>query len=418
MSFSRKILIIVILLILVVAGLFLLNYQPGEAPTDVNPITEIEIDPVNQAQVIEANNQFAFDLYALYREKPGNIFFSPYSISTALAMTYEGARGETAQEMAEVFHFPTDNEVRWNGFAGFHNLLNQPGREYILSAANALWPAKEYPFLEEYFETISRYYRGGSEPLDFQNQPEESRLIINSWVEDETRGKIKDLIPAEFVTPSIKLILTNAVYFKGDWLDQFDPSLTQDEDFYLENSGSISVPIMKQFGRVADYAEVDGVQILSLPYKGEELSMMILLPAAGEIDRLEESLTLEKINDYREAVYSQEIDLFLPKFKLETKYFMKDDLIAMGMPSAFDGTRADFSGMTGAKDLFVSTVIHQAFVEVNEEGTEAAAATGVMMQESALLEKPVFRADHPFVFVIQHQETGAILFMGRVGNPS
>jgi len=417
MNFSKKILIIIVLLVLVVAGLLFLNYQSGKAPGDVDPITEIEIDPVNQAQVIEANNQFAFDLYALYREKPGNIFFSPYSISTALAMTYEGARGETAEEMAEVFHFPTDNEVRWNGFAGFHNLLNQPGREYVLSSANALWPAKEYPFLEEYFETIGRYYRGGSEPLDFQSQPEESRLIINSWVEDETRDKIKDLIPAGFITPDVRLVLTNAIYFKGDWLDQFDPSLTQNEDFYLENSGSIPVPIMQQFGRVADYAEVDGVQILSLPYKGEEISMMILLPATGEMDRLEESLTLEKMNEYREAVYSQEIDLFLPKFKFETKYFMKDDLMAMGMPSAF-GAQADFSGMTGTRDLFIGAVIHQAFIEVNEEGTEAAAATGVIMLESAMPEKPIFRADHPFIFVIQHQETGAILFMGRVGNPS
>ncbi len=419
MKIKGKALIIVILvaLLTVLFVLILGTWQKAPSVPENNLITDVEIDSKNVQEVVQGNNQFALDLYQRYSANEGeNIFFSPYSIVTALAMTYEGAREETAEEMQQVFHFPSE-EVRLPGFAGLYNAFNQPQSKYILKTANALWPEQDYHFLEEYFGTIEKYYRGKVSLLDFRTQAEESRLTINNWVEGQTQEKIKDLIPTGFIDPDTRLVLTNAIYFKGDWLEQFDPDRTTDQDFYIDEEESVSVPMMSRFEAEVNYGEIDDVQILSLPYQGEDLRMLVLLPGLGQLNELEESLTLDKLDEYRSALELQDIDLFLPRFKVETKYFMEDDLAQMGMPLAFSAL-ADFSGMTGEKDLYISHVIHQAFVEVNEEGTEAAAATAVIMEEIASMVVPVFQADRPFVFMIEHQETGSILFIGRVSDPS
>lgn len=374
--------------------------------------------------VVNANNQFAFELYSKYKDeyRDDNIFFSPYSISTALAMTYEGARGKTSGEMQSVFHFPADSDARRPAFARIYNEINnnkkEKGNQYKLHTANALWAQKDYQFTNEYFGTSEKYYRGKVTNLDFRSEPEPSRITINNWVEDQTNDKIKDLIPPGGICPLTRLVLTNAIYFKGTWVLQFDKNKTRDADFGVSPTKTVKVEMMSLTGEKAkfNYAETAHLQILEMPYEGEELSMIVLLPKEDTLDKVEQSLTVEKLNEWRGMLQKKRVDVYMPKFKFETKYFMAQDLAEMGMPSAFTG-EADFSGMTGKRDLYISQVIHQAFVEVNEEGTEAAAATAVIMEVGAVMSK-VFRADHPFIFIIQQKDTGNILFLGKVVDPA
>ncbi len=371
--------------------------------------------PEDLKAVIKANNQFAYDLYDKYKADDGNIFFSPYSISTALAMTYEGAKGQTAEEMKKVFHFPDDNQ-RKNGFAAVHNDLNKKDKEYKLHTANALWAHENYAFLDEYLGTVEKYYAGRSTNMDFVNEGEKSRKTINSWVEDQTNDKIKDILPPNSINSMTRLVLTNAIYFKGQWEKEFKKSDTKDEDFNTPQ-GTKKVPMMRLTGKEAkfNYAENNDMQILEMDYKGKDLSMLIILPRENL-----DSFSLDNISQLKTDMHTQRVDIYIPRFKFETKYFMKDTLSEMGMPSAFSMTDADFSGMDRKGLLYIDFVIHQAFVEVNEEGTEAAAATAVGMQMmSAMPSQPkIFRADHPFIFMIQDKDNENILFMGRVNNPS
>ncbi len=382
--------------------------------------SEISIDGLSA--VIEANNNFAFDLYSKYKIEEGNIFFSPYSISTALAMIYEGAKGQTAKEIQSVFHFPKDDSVRRSGYANLYNKINKEDKLYKLSTANALWAELNYTFLDEYFNLIDKYYDGQVTNLDFKKDSENSRITINNWVEDKTNNKIKDLIPVGAISNMTRLVLTNSVYFKGEWLKQFNENETQDEDFRTSLKNSVKVKMMKKTGKEAKfgYIENDKLQILEMPYSGEDLSMLVLLPKDGDMKSLENSITSENLSKWKKNISNQRVDIYIPKFKFETKYFMKNTLSEMGMPTAFKG--ADFSGMTGNKDLYISQVIHQAFVDVSEEGTEATAATAVVMTEKSMGPDmgsiiPTFRADHPFIFIIQQKKSGNILFMGRVTNP-
>jgi serpin B len=366
--------------------------------------------------VVSANNQFAFELYSKYRSKPGNVFFSPYSISTALAMTYEGAKGKTAEEMQSVFHFPSDDSRR-KGNARIYSGINKKGRDYTLSTANALWAQKDYSFLANYFSIAEKFYSGKATNLDFVKDPEGSRQTINSWVEKQTNDKIKDLIPKGLINKLTRLVLTNAVYFKGNWLTQFDKEKTQEAPFRISPEKTVNAQMMAISDVKFNYTETQDLQMLELPYKGNELSMLVILPKEGKMEQVEQNLNVEKLNELKSGLRDAEIPVYLPKFKFETKYFMAQDLIDMGMPSAFDFERADFSGMTGSRDLYISSVIHQAFVEVNEEGTEAAAATAVIMEQIAAM-PAVFRADRPFIFIIQQKDSGDILFMGKVNDPT
>lgn len=373
--------------------------------------------------VVKANNQFAFDLYAKYKSKDGNIFYSPYSISSALAMTYEGAKGTTAEEMQAVFHFPQDATLRRESYLELYRKINKKDKKYKLSTANALWAQKDCKFLDSYFNLVEKYYGGKTTNLDFKNQTEQSRLTINNWVEKQTNDKIKDLIPAGVLSEITRLVLTNAVYFKGLWFKQFDKKQTKEEEFMVGPANKIKAKMMRLTDEETrlNYAETDKLQILELPYEGNELSMLILLPKEDNLKAVEESLSFEKLSEWKNLLGFKKVKVYLPKFKFETKYFMKEDLAAMGMPTAFSMV-ADFSGMTGEKDLLISEVIHQAFVDVNEEGTEAAAATAVAMIANSIALEPkqirIFKADHPFIFIIQDKETGGILFIGRVSNPA
>ena len=376
-----------------------------------------EATPEKVSAVVNANNEFAFDLYSKYKdEKEGNIFFSPYSISTAMAMTYEGARGQTAKEIQSVFHFPEES-IRRPGFARLYNEINKKDKEYQLSTANALWAQEDYKFLDEYFSTIKRYYDGDVTNLDFIKETEKSRVTINKWVEDKTKNKIKDLLPKNprVIREDTRLVLTNAIYFKGDWVLQFDKKKTREADFKVSPEKTVKVQMMGLTGDKAkfNYAETEELQILEMPYEGDELSMLVILPR----ENLESiDINNEKLNELRGMLSERKISVYMPKFKFETKYFMEKDLIEMGMPTAFS-MGADLSGMTGNMDLFIDKVIHQAFVEVNEERTEAAAATAVIVALKSSI-SDYFMADHPFMFIIQQKDTGNILFMGRVVDPS
>jgi len=374
---------------------------------------------------INATNEFAIDLYSIYKSTEGNIFFSPYSISDTFAMTYEGAREKTAEEIQKAFHFPQDINITRQFYLKIYNSLNGENKEYELRTANALWAEKSFEFLKDYFNVIKNYYNGEATNVDFINESEESRKTINYWTEEQTNKKIINLISKNDVDSTTRLIVTNAVYFKGKWADRFDRKNTKMLAFKSGTTNQIKVPTMSLIGSKTffNYMEIGMLQILELPYAGEKLSMLILLPKGDSLNYLEASLNIKLLDMWRNTLEKRRVDVYLPKFMFETRYFLNDTLKKMGMPTAFS-LDADFSGMTGDKDLFISDAIHQAFIEVNEEGTEAAAATaatmGVKAAEGVKIEKPrvVFNANHPFIFIIQEKETGTILFLGRVVNPA
>ncbi len=409
----RKIGIIAVLLVLgIVTSIWAMGGKPGP-------------DKVADETVVAGNNEFALDLYAQLKAEKGNLFFSPYSISTALAITYVGSRGETEKQMANVLHFNPDQSVFHPTFAQvIYDLTGKKSKAYELNVANALWGQKDYKFLETFLDITKQHYGAGLKTVDFKNATEEVRQRINDWVEKQTKDKIKDLIKPGVLNPLTRLVLTNAIYFKGNWADQFDKKLTKAEPFTLTNGEKVDVPMMGYKGiQEFKYTKGDGFQALELPYVDNELAMTIFLPDEVDgINALEESLTAEKLSLWLKRMYQQEVIVNLPKFKLTCEFGLKDQLNAMGMTDAFILGKADFSGMTLARNadekLHIGAVVHKAFVEVNEEGTEAAAATAVGMQAESIPEPPpVFRADHPFIFVIRDVRSGSILFMGRVMDP-
>jgi len=394
-----------------------------------------EIAAAAHQAVVDGNTQFALALYEKLRTGDGNLFFSPYSVSTALGMTYAGARGETERQIAEAMWYPTSAEVleklgvagkpmTAEEFAGafgriIRDLNARGGTDaYELRVANALWGQQDFAFLDAFARLVEAEYGGRIRNVDFVAAAEKARRTINTWVEEQTNGKIKDLISQGAVGPMTRLVLTNAIYFKGNWARQFDEDRTQDAPFTLLDASKIQVPMMNQKARFG-YAEIDDLQVLQLPYVGDELSMVILLPKATDgIGRLEQQLTAGNLAGWLDDLREREVIVSIPKFKMTSKFSLESVLRSMGMGQAFTGT-ANFSGMTGRRDLFISAVIHQAYVDVNEEGTEAAAATGVVMKLTSLGpdRTPVFRADHPFLFMIRDNTSGSILFLGRVSDP-
>ncbi len=412
------------------AALFLYPYEPKQPPkADDTGWTQQGVQ-----EVVNANNQFAFDLYSeLTKSETGNIFYSPYSISAALAMTYEGAKGQTADEIKSVFHFPENSILRPN-FAKIYNDINEANNAYELRTGNALWIQKDYPLLEDYTSRVEKYYGGKAANVDFVRETDKSRKTINSFIEKQTNNKIKDLLPPDSLNPLTRLVITNAIYFKGTWEWEFDKKKTREMDFHVTPTKTVKTPMMYTEPKARfKYADLENLQILELPYKGKKISMLILLPKQGEgydfkthkrttynytLDDIEKDLTAEKLEEWKNQMQETNLDaIYIPKFEFETKYFMKNTLSALGMPTAFTGD-ADFSGMTGNRDLFISFVVHQAYIKVDEKGTEAAAATAVGMKATALMPRKIFRADHPFIFIIQEKETGNILFLGRVTDPT
>lgn len=383
----------------------------GSEPLDDSQATAEKID-----QMVSANNDFAFDFYRQIDASDENLFFSPWSLESALSMTYEGARGQTADEMAEVLYLPKELNIRGPAFASLNNMINAPHENYTLTTANALWAEQTYKFLPDYFGLVRQYYGGAVRNMDFRGAPDESRIEINNWVEEKTNNKIKDLIPPGLIDSMTRLVLTNAVYFKGDWASKFKEEGTQKEDFYVSSEKIVEVDMMSQKTDDFSYYEDESVQVLEMPYAGEELSMIAILPR-GNLDDLANDLNSDNLANWLDGMYRKEVIVHFPRFKFETKYRLSGELASMGMPTAFGA--ADFSGMTGNRDLQISDVIHQAFVEVNEEGTEAAAATAVVIRFTSLPDSPKeFYANKPFVFLIKDNKNGLILFMGKVVDPT
>jgi serpin B len=368
--------------------------------------------------VVSGNSRFALELYSRLgaASEDKNLFFSPFSISTALAMTYGGSHENTARQMAAVLHFDALPEDLHESFSSLIKAGNASGsKESQLNTANALWVQQGHPVKPEYLALVRDYYQGGFRPVDLRN-PERSSQIINAWVAEKTAGKITGLLQPADIDRSTVMVLSNAIYFKGRWISRFETAETASAPFTVTAGKTVSAPLMRQKGSFF-YAATGKLQILELPYTGGDLSLLVLLPKNG-IDELGSILTLPQLREWQAQLRPQEVEVFLPKFKVETRISLKNTLAAMGMADAFSKRDADFSGIMdpSISKIFINLVIHQAVVEVNEEGTEAAAATAIGGPLS--LRRPaVFRADHPFVFAILQKSTGSILFIGRMCNP-
>ena len=370
---------------------------------------------------MEGNKAFAFGLYEKLKEVEGNLFFSPYSISTALAMTYAGARGNTEKQMGTALHFTLDQKRFHPAFAWLEAQFKtvQEKGDIELNIANALWAQEDYVFLREFLDLIQSNYGTVLNHVDFKRACEAARKKINAWVEQKTKDKIKDLIKPGVLNALTRLVLTNAIYFKGRWESQFKKSRTKESPFWLSIDKSVEVPMMTQ-KRQFRYMENDSLQILELPYIGDDLAMIVLLPRKVDgLAQLEADLSVENLNMWIGHLRKREVSVFLPKFKMTSQFRLSETLASMGMPDAFGGN-ADFSGIDGTKNLFISAVIHKAFVDVNEEGTEAAAATAavISLTSAPSTPPPTFRADHPFVFLIHDNHSGSILFVGRIVDPN
>ncbi len=386
---------------------------PSKIPVGATAVFKSQSMPTSQAV-----NGFATSLYAQLRQPTGNLFLSPYSLSAALTMTYAGAKGKTKEEMAKVLHLGANESAIHSGFGELERSL--AGKTtYQLDIANAIWVQQRKVFLAaEFAELLQDAYHLGVKTADFEKGVEKEIPRINAWVAGKTANKIPELLKPGMVTAQTQWVLTNAIYFKGKWQSPFNPEETQSLSFLKLDGTEVKVPTMHQKEKFG-YFENDGVQMIELPYKTSEaspgLSMVILLPT--QTDAVAFSKMEEKLGDYlrlQSDLKALEVSVYLPKFKVESAFQLQETLRKLGMVEAFEPGKADFSGMTEKKELAISAVVHQAFVEVNEEGTEAAAATAVVGSRGRSL---VFRADHPFVFWILEKRTGTVLFLGRVEAP-
>jgi len=400
--------------------------QPGEVALAKSERERDTSPTVTDSALVElsvGNHAFAFDLYQAIRAEGDNLFYSPYSISVALAMAYAGARTATEQQMADTLHFTLPQEQLHPAFNALDLRLAGPDQErgeqsaepFTLRVANAMWAQAGYPFLPTFLDLVAGNYGTGVRLSDFidVDKREQARLAINQWVMDETEDKIKDLIPQGILTELTRLVLTNAIYFKGEWDKPFLNG-TKDSPFSLLNGEQVSVPMMSR--RVDTlYAEGDGYQAVELPYKGDRVRMLVVLPAPGQFEAFERSLDDAQLQAILGALSRQDIMLFMPRFQFEASFNLSKILAAMGMPDAFDPEKADFSGMDGTRTLYISHVLHKAFVAVDEMGTEAAAATAVIVNKESL--PMMVEIDRPFLFVIRDAETDSLLFIGRVVDP-
>ena len=395
--------------------------SPTPAPVRADPLPGTDED---LPELAAGNGDFAFDLYHALRGEEGNLFFSPYSLSAALAMTYAGARGETERQMAATLHFTQPQERLHPAFNALDQWLaasSGPGEEaFRLEVANSLWGEEGFPFRQEFLDLLGQNYGAGMQQVDYvdPDRREEARLAINAWVEERTQGKIKDLIAKGILDEATRLVLANAIYFKAEWLEPFLDG-TEDAPFTRLDGSTVTVPTMSRRA-MAPYAEGDGYQAVELPYKGERISMVALLPAEGQLAAFEGSLSRPRVDEILAALQPQDVKLYMPKFSFSSKLLLDKTLPAMGMPDAFDPRKADFTGtydpgLAGGRRLYIAHVVHQAFVAVDEEGSEAAAATGVVVGiESMPLE---LRLDRPFIFLIRDRKTGTVLFLGRLVDP-
>ncbi len=367
------------------------------------------------------NLAFACDLYRLLHHVEGNLLFAPYSISVALAMTYGGARGTTEKELAQALHFTLPQGRLHQTFSALGHQLNaiQQGGDIQLHTANSLWPQSGYDFLDSYLSLIKAHYGDALTAVDYAQQTEAARQQINAWVDRATAHQINELIPDGALDSLTRLVLVNAIYFKGNWASQFAVERTIDAPFWVTNDEQVTIPMMTQTARFK-YGATDDAQVLELPYQGNALSMIILLPHQRDgLEQLASKFSARMMQQSTSRLFPQQIDLQLPRFNINAQFDLISAFQALGVSDAFDDIHADFSGMDGRKQwLYITAILHQAKVEVNEEGSEAAAATAVVVGARGVATGPIpFHADHPFLFLIRDNTTGSILFLGRVMNP-
>ena len=378
---------------------------------------------------MSGNYAFAFDLYEALSEDGENLFYSPYSISLALAMTYAGARGDTETQMADTLHFnlpqhslhPTFNALDLELASRGKDERGEDAEGFTLNIANAVWAQHDYEFQQAFIDLLAESYGAGVRPTSFREAPEESRVTINDWIADQTEDKIIDLVPEGVIDTLTRMVLTNAIYFKAAWALPFEEQDTSEAPFRLLDGSDTLVPMMRNTESFS-YARMDGYQVVDLPYVGHEVSMTILLPDEGRFREFEDSMDAALVEQALADAQREHLALVMPKFEFESQFELAKTLERMGMPNAFDNRASDFSGMDGnscfAGDvpcLFIRDVIHQAFVSVDEQGTEAAAATAVMMQLES--EPSELAIDRPFIFLVRDSATGAILFLGRLLDP-
>ncbi|HEY9151997.1 MAG TPA: serpin family protein [Anaerolineales bacterium] len=390
---------------------------------DTNP----NVPQSDLATLVAGNNTFAINLFHTLQTQDGNLVFSPYSISLALAMTYAGARNQTESQIAQVMQFTLPQDKLHPAFNALDlSLANESkaqgnsGQPMQINIANAVWAEQTYAFQQAYLDLIAKNYGAGIQLADFVKNFDPVRQQINSWVSNQTKNKINDLLAPGSVNSDTRILLVNAIYFKADWEAQFNPNSTSDAPFTLLDGSQAQVKMMNNGELTLNYIKGDGYQAVELPYNGNTAAMDILMPDEGNFQNFESTLNAQQINDIFNAMQSQPIALGLPKFTFTTDFSLSSQLKSLGMTDAFDGNKADFSGMTGNRDLFISDVIHKAFVAVDEKGTEAAAATAVIMvgMSAPVQQKVHLVVDHPFIFVIRDLTSGQILFIGRVLNPS
>ena len=392
--------------------------------SDVQREASPEVSQADQEKLVDGNTQFALDLYQTLKDEGDNLVYSPLSISLALAMTYAGARGETEQQMADTLNFNLGQAELHPAFNWLDYQLAQredfvkrnDDEELQLNVVNAIWGQLDYEFLVDFLDVLAENYGAGLRGLDFINQPDESRITINDWVSEQTEGRIEDLIPQGAINPMTHLVLTNAIYFNATWQHLFFEESTYDDTFYLLDGSQISVEMMHQVEQLG-YTEGSGYQAVELKYSGSEVSMVILLPEADSFEAFESSLDADKLNGIIDNIKDTRVTLSMPRFSFNSDFKLANILSDMGMADAFSG-QADFSGMTNVEELFIDDVVHKAFISVDENGTEAAAATAVIMAGAAPMETASIDVNSPFIFLIRDIPTNSVLFMGRVLNPA
>jgi RNA polymerase sigma factor (sigma-70 family) len=431
MMFLRKVTIGAgLLLVLAVVGSAGLLWPAGQAASppvpaprpapaaQSRPVTVIQPEQVkaDKAAVVAGNTDLAADLYGKLRGEQGNLFFSPYSISAALAMTYTGARGQTAAEMEKTLHFPVGQERLHPALAALLQESRGQGKNYQLHVVNALWGQKDYAFRADFLDTTRDHYGARLHAVNYREDVEGSRQTVNAWVEKETQGKIKDLLSPGVVTVDTRLVLTNAVYFKAEWERKFRGAQTTQQPFRTAAGAEVKVPLMDQRAdlRYCDYGSFQG---LELPYKDKDLALVVFLPKKADgLSELEQSLTGTSLVNWLKKLEPHDVQVYLPKFQTSFAFRLKQMLRELGMADAFVPGVADLSGIGGKPgELFIQEVVHKAFVSVTEAGTEAGAATGVVVDDASA--PPVFRADHPFLFLVRDNRSGSIMFLGRLVDP-
>ena len=399
---------------------------PQVAKSDLPRITFPNISSDDSQTLVDGNSAFALDIYHALPSDEGNLILSPFSISLALAMTYAGARGETESQMANTLHFDQPQAALHPAFNALDQELASRGESQSedevplqLNIANTVWAELTYPFLQEFLDLIASNYGAGIRLADFINQFESVRKEINDWVYDETQEKIKDLLPEGILSADTRMVLVNAIYFKANWLSQFDMNNTTNAPFHLLDGTEVEVDMMNQ-DAFFSYYQGDGFQAVELPYAGDSAAMDIIVPDQGNFDAIESSLNSNLLNETWDGLQPTWVTLSLPRFTFESEFNLSETLRSMGMTDAFDPDRADLSGMTAQSDLFISDVVHKAFVAVDEAGTEAAAATAVIVSITSVQvsDNLILTIDRPFIFIIRDKPTGQILFIGRVLNPS